>query len=107
MLEFREALNAAAVGLAEGVEKYGRGNWRRGLPEHEIMDSLVNHLTAHLAGEIVDPDSKTGATHLAKVLCNALMLVELHNRPAAPRLQEASLEEAFNFPTAVIPPRHR
>lgn len=70
----------AARGLEEGTVKYGRGNWRKGLPEHETIDSLLNHLTAHLAGEITDPDSPTGATHLEKVLCNALMLVELHNQ---------------------------
>lgn len=78
VLEFTKALEGAANGFKEGVDKYGRGNWRKGLPENELIDSLMSHLTKHMAGEIVDPDSKTGATHLDKVLCNALMLRELH-----------------------------
>lgn len=80
VLEFREALLGAARGLEEGVTKYGRGNWRLGFPKEEIADSLLNHLTAFLAGELIDPDSPTGATHLEKVLCNALFLAELHNK---------------------------
>jgi hypothetical protein len=78
VLEFAKALEGAANGFKEGVEKYGRGNWRKGLPQDELIDSLMSHLTKHMAGEVVDPDSSTGATHLDKLLCNALMLCELH-----------------------------
>ncbi|MNO26517.1 hypothetical protein D3C76_163710 [compost metagenome] len=78
VLEFTEALEGAAKGLAEGVAKYGRGNWKKGFPQEEIIDSLMSHLTKHMAGEIVDPDSSTGATHLDKLLCNALLLRQLH-----------------------------
>lgn len=79
VLEFKKALEGAARGLAEGVDKYGRGNWKEGFPATEICDSLANHLTAYLSGEIIDPDSKNGATHIEKILCNALLLTELHN----------------------------
>lgn len=79
VLEFDKALKGAARGLEEGVGKYGRGNWKKGFPKEEICDSLLSHLTAFLAGETVDPDSANGATHAEKILCNALMLVQLHN----------------------------
>lgn len=39
----------------------------------------MSHITKHMAGEMFDPDSKTGATHLGKFLCNALLAVQLHN----------------------------
>lgn len=81
VLEFKKALEGAARGLSEGVDKYGRGNWKNGFPATEICDSLANHLTAFLAGELIDPDSKNGATHIEKILCNALLLAELHNVP--------------------------
>ena len=80
VLEFTKALEGAANGFKEGVEKYGRGDWRKGLPQDELIDSLMSHLTKHMAGEIVDPDSSTGATHLDKLLCNALMLSQLHGK---------------------------
>ena len=79
VLEFTKALEGAANGFAEGVQKYGRGNWRNGFPENEIIDSLMSHLTKHMNGEIADPDSKNGATHLDKVVCNALLLRQLSN----------------------------
>lgn len=78
VLEFRQALNAAAKGLEEGVDTYGRGNWRKGMPATEIVDSLARHLTAMMSGERVDPASPNGSTHVAKILTNALMLAELY-----------------------------
>lgn len=78
ILEFTAALEGAAKGFAEGVAKYGRGNWKKGFPQEEIIDSMMSHLTKHMNGEIVDPDSTTGATHLDKMLCNALLLRQLH-----------------------------
>jgi len=78
VLEFRRALEEATKGLEEGAGKYGRGNWRKGMPYDEIVDSLLRHLTKMVAGEVIDPDSPNQATHAGKVLCNALMLVELY-----------------------------
>lgn len=99
VLEFRNALLSAAKGLEEGVAKYGRGNWRKGFPAEEICDSLANHLTAYLSGELIDPDSATGATHLEKVLCNALMLVELHNVRPEPPPKPLCADEGRYLPT--------
>jgi hypothetical protein len=97
VLEFKKALEGAARGLAEGVDKYGRGDWKKGFPATEICDSLANHLTAYLSGELIDPDSKNGATHIEKILCNALLLAELHNQPHADRDENGfSLRTGFN-----------
>jgi len=86
------------MGFAEGVKKYGRGNWRKGFPEHELCDSLLGHLAAHLSGEMIDPDSATGATHLDKVLCNALMLNQ-QARQHVPRVAPTHDTEGFNLKT--------
>lgn len=77
ILDFGKALKGACLGLQEGADKYGRGNWKKGMPENEIIDSLMRHLEAHVSGEVVDPGSKTGATHLDKILCNAMLLRQL------------------------------
>lgn len=74
VFEFRRALEGSSYGFAEGVAKYGRGNWRKGMPITEILDSLGRHLTAYMGGEEIDPDS--GLPHLDKLLCNALMASE-------------------------------
>lgn len=78
LMDFGKALKGACRGLQEGADKYGRGDWKKGMPQSEIIDSLLRHLEAHVSGEIVDPTSKTGATHLDKVLNNALLLSQLH-----------------------------
>lgn len=76
VLEFRTALEGAALGLQEGAGKYGRSDWRKGMPMTEVMDSLLRHCAAWCAGEDIDPDSATGASHADKILCNALMLAQ-------------------------------
>ena len=78
LMDFGKALKGACRGLQEGADKYGRGDWKKGMPQNEIIDSLLRHLEAHVGGEIVDPTSNTGATHLDKVLNNALLLSQLH-----------------------------
>lgn len=78
LLDFPNAIKELTLALTEGTEKYGRMNWAKGMPPEEIVDSLLRHLMAWRSGEMVDPDSKSKATHLAKVLSNALMLCELH-----------------------------
>lgn len=80
VLEFRHALEGAARGFEEGVEKYGRGNWRKGMPEYEVVDSLARHLLAFMSGEEIDPTS--GLPHVDKALCNAIMLSEYYHTRA-------------------------
>lgn len=80
LLEFPVALRGATLSLQEGVAKYGRGNWQKGMPEDEMLDSLMRHILALKSGEVVDPDSSTGATHYDKIVTNALMLSELGQR---------------------------
>lgn len=77
VLEFRKALEGAAKGLEEGVTKYGRGDWKRGMPLEEVADSLSRHLLAFMSGEMVD--EKSGLPHVDKITNNALMLAEYYH----------------------------
>ena len=74
VLEFRAALEGAAKALAAGAEKYGRSDWRRGMPQNEVVDSLSRHLVALMSGEVIDETDKR--PHVDKILCNALLLSE-------------------------------
>ena len=69
------ALRQAAEVLEQGIEEYGRCNWKKGLPLTEIIDSLLRHTLAFQNGENLDP--KSGKPHTAHIMCNALFLAQL------------------------------
>jgi hypothetical protein len=66
--------------MQDGNKKYGRLNWRKGMSQEVILDSLLRHIQALRDGEVFVPDSEHGATHWDAVMSNAMMLSEL--RPA-------------------------
>lgn len=68
----------AMVGIAEVMEagdvEYGRGNFRKGLPWTQVVDSMLRHLSAFQNGEDLDP--KSGKPHTDHILCNAMFLAQ-------------------------------
>lgn len=70
-----EALKQAAVILEQGIEEYGRRNWKKGLPLTEVIDSLLRHTLAFQNGEDMDP--KSGEPHTGHIMCNAIFLAQL------------------------------
>jgi len=80
VLEAPHALEGGARVLEFGEDKYGRSNWKKGLKQTEIVDSLVRHLVAWLDGNNIDEES--GLPHLDHLLCNSLFLAEMaHTHP--------------------------
>lgn len=66
--------------MQDGNKKYGRLNWKKGMSQEVILDSLLRHVQALRDGEVFVPDSEHGATHWDAIMSNAMMLSEL--RPA-------------------------
>lgn len=56
--------------LEFGANKYGVGNWQKGLNKKEILESLQRHLAALMDGE--EFDSETGISHMGHIQCNAM-----------------------------------
>ena len=56
--------------LTHGAKKYGKNNWKKGLPEDEIIDALLRHLIAYRNGEVIDPES--GLDHRDHIGCNLM-----------------------------------
>lgn len=53
-----ESLHAQATIHGHGADKYGRDDWRKGMPHTRLYDAIQRHLQAWLAGEDTDPDSR-------------------------------------------------
>lgn len=56
--------------LEYGCEKYSKDNWKRGLDDTEILESLSRHLFALMGGEIKDKGSQQH--HIGHILANAM-----------------------------------
>lgn len=69
MVDFKSLEPMVRV-LEFGAAKYGRDNWKKGLPPQEILDSLMRHLADLMAGEKNDKES--GLPHIGHIMCNAM-----------------------------------
>lgn len=58
--------------LEFGAKKYSPDNWKKGLPERKVMESMQRHLAAMMDGE--ENDSETGLPHQAHIMCNCMFL---------------------------------
>jgi len=64
-----EALRAVSRRFEDGATKYGRDNWRKGIPLSRYVDSLYRHLWAYM-------ENDTTEDHGGAVIWNAMCLVE-------------------------------
>lgn len=64
-----EALMSVAKRFEDGATKYGRDNWKKGIPLSRYVDSLYRHLWAFMREE--DDEDHGGA-----VIWNAMCLIE-------------------------------
>lgn len=72
-----DCLQDCAKVLAFGAKKYSRNNWRKGMDQTTILDSLLRHIAALQSGETVDPES--GLPHIGHIQCNAMFLGNSNN----------------------------
>ena len=64
-----------ALGLLDGMLKYGRSNWRKaGVRASIYYDACKRHLNAWFEGEDTDPDS--GLPHLAHAIACIAILID-------------------------------
>jgi len=58
--------------LEFGAKKYAPNNWKKGLPDRQVMESMQRHLAAMIDGE--ENDSETGLPHVGHIMCNCMFL---------------------------------
>lgn len=68
-----DGLRALADVLGLGAIKHGMWNWTEGMSWMECAGSALNHLSAWIEGEDIDPDS--GKPHIAMACTRLLFLV--------------------------------
>lgn len=56
--------------LEYGCTKYEKDNWKKGLDNTEVLESLSRHLFALMSGEELDPESQL--PHIGHIMCNAM-----------------------------------
>jgi len=78
------ALRAVSRRFEEGAQKYGRGNWEKGIPLSRYIDSIYRHLW-----DFMDGDQEED--HLSAVLWNAMCLYETKDK-----IDEEALPESLN-----------
>lgn len=78
MLDADVAMKGMCDVLEFGAKKYDRGDWKKGLDEKEVMDSMLRHLIAYNNGEVLDPES--GLPHVDHITCNAIFLATFGKR---------------------------
>ena len=63
--------------LEFGAKKYGRNNWRKGMPVDKLLDSLLRHIAAIQRGDHIDLES--GISHIGHIQSNAMFLGNKNN----------------------------
>jgi hypothetical protein len=64
-----DALRAVARRFEDGATKYGRDNWKQGIPLSRYVDSLYRHLWQFLEGD-------TTEDHAGAIIWNAMCLTQ-------------------------------
>lgn len=64
-----DALRRASLRFEGGAKKYGRDNWKKGIPLSRYVDAIYRHLWAFMEGE-------EGEDHGGAVIWNAMCLVQ-------------------------------
>ena len=68
-----EALRAVSKRFEDGATKYGRDNWKKGIPLSRYVDSLQRHLWQLMEGD-------TAEDHGGAIIWNAMCLVDTKKR---------------------------
>lgn len=69
-----DALNEVAKVMGFGAKKYGESQWRGGFAWTRLYGAALRHITSHMNGEDLDPES--GISHLAHAGCCLMFLIE-------------------------------
>jgi hypothetical protein len=88
-----DTLEQCARVLEFGAAKYGRNNWRKGLPITEILDSMLRHIAALSSGELIDQES--GLPHIGHIQANAMFLGNVNNTMDIEEKQPKQVELAL------------
>lgn len=73
-----EFLEATAVILAYGANKYADRNWEKGMNWGRVFGAMMRHMWAWWGGQKLDPE--TGYSHLWHASCNLAFLISYEAR---------------------------
>lgn len=97
LVDFK-ALEPMVQVLMYGAQKYEPDNWKKGLPEKKVIESLLRHVFDMLDGQ--DNDIESGLPHIGHVLCNAMFISYFRRRKAEEMAAQAALDRQSVTETA-------
>jgi hypothetical protein len=74
----KHALDSLAETLAYGAKKYGALNWRKGIPDSDLINHCLQHIFDYLEGSVDDQEP-----HLDHAFCNLAFLIHFVRERAA------------------------
>jgi hypothetical protein len=72
------ALNSFAKYMTSKKSKYGKGNFKKGIPDWSYEQSLLRHVDKYLRNKYENGNDEKDQDHISAILFNAFGL--LHNR---------------------------
>lgn len=73
-----DALDQIVAVFKYGADKYSRRNWESGFNQERLEAAILRHMSLHMQGEIIDPES--GCYHVAHVAANCMFWLGLYLR---------------------------
>lgn len=81
--------------MKDNENKYGRGNWKKGIPVESYERSLLRHIQKYLANKYDNADLEPNEDHLSAALFNLQGLIHEQERLKIEKTRLGNIKETY------------